>query len=1145
MKKFVRDGAKKIFDLSKEFFYPSDLMSDADSFTREQLEALSDRSSISKLLFYRSYIEDEETEMGYYIQADGRVGIVFRLYPPPYLTSSTEKDIISLLSSVVMDDTIINFTAYASKNTNQILDEFRNLRTDAKINVRNPEVLKEYTDDLAGKFQSWTNSSMAGKQSDLRLRNFVHVMSVLFPYDTSDFVINQQYNQIMGMFKSYGIRVFKPDELIPLVQEIINPSRKEYPLSNDTITTLNKQMTKDTFIKLNEETNLLEMPDNWKARVLTTDKYPREIDIYSFQNIFFNSLGNDFQINLPNPFLLSLTIKFTNIDKSRKNILSKAKWNLGQLSGMPSMVYKKQPHLKERRDENEEVIQYITNLGEVPLDAFFTLVLFEQKLDKLDQYTALIKKSFSQVPGQWVLKEEKFTQIAYQTFLMSLPLQYSDIIHSNIDKFDKNFRSNNAQMTPLIGGFAGNGTPNHIYVDRTGQLVPLNIYNSDNYNIVVIGPMGSGKSVWTNDFLAKAVSAGWYVRMIDFGRSYEKFSESIGGQFVDFSENVCMNFFTEIGTKIEIIDGNEVEVVEDEEIELLTPIVGFMASLNLQDIYKDETASSDSKVNMTVLSVLISNAIRKAFALKGRDAGMREVREVLIDYKDKAINDNERVISDRLIPIIQTLEPYAVDGGPYFKLFNGASNVSFDNNYFILELNDIATSPVMPVVAMLFLQKTAREAFVGYMKDKSQRRIVGVDEAWKVLSNPLFAKFLEDFARRIRKYYGIPMIITQTVDEFFQNPQAEVIYKTADWKIYLPHSENAIDQALSTGKMSLSDFDIKLFKSLKARYPYYSEFFVKQKRFEFVALLKLSAYGYWLATSAPKDRLQTDIVMKKYNLTLQDAIRFQAKEMEGLSEDEIFQYLSNRNSKNKDMDWDKFFKKMLQLKSILIRKEPIVNVVDGSIAFYENLPSLLDGKIEYFPKDFIFKAKELNYLSKIKTIFLREVIKESKKQGVSSSINISLDGMINKKFTNLLFNILNEHKNDFFLEIKLDYDQDDMKKVISFTREFIESTTNAKIIFDNMKFDNIHLASLIEFQPEYIKMNLNELKENKDKPEFFSMIRVLEEQFNIKTIVTFIENEEDLEFVKKHSIHYVQGFYVRDKVLSKSLQITNLAGVTN
>jgi len=1140
IKKIYKKTAKTV----KNFFYPDDLMVDPDSFTKEQIKALSDRRTISKMLFYRSYVEPKDGKAGFYIQADGRVGIIFRLYPPPFLLSQTEKDIINLLNTIALDDTVINIMTYASRDIHRTIQDFEELHSRSP-NVKHPDILKEFTEDTIEYYKKWTQESIAGKESDLRVRNFVHTLSILFPYDTDDFIINQQYNQILGMFKEYSIRPLEPDEFIPIVREILNPGKGEYGLSNDSITTINKQMTKDTYIKLLDKENLLETPGGWKTRVLTTDKYPRAIDIFTFQNIFFNAMGDDFQINLPCPFMLSLTVQFRNTEKMKKRVLSKARWNLGQLSGMPPLIYKKRPHIKERRDENEEVIQYIENLGEIPLEAFLTLTISEKDINKLEQFTSSIKKSFEQVQGRWIIKEEKFPQIAYQTFLMSLPLQYSEIIHKNIDKFDKNFKSNNAQMSPLIGGYAGNGRPYHIYIDRTGQEVSLDFFNSENYNIIVIGPMGSGKSMWANAFLGNAVNVNWQIRMIDFGRSYKKFSENIGGQFLEFTpeNNICMNFFTEINTNEFEENGEKRQKIAGEEIEMLVPIVGYMAGLNLQDIYKDINSSPEDKLNMTVLSVMIAKAINRAFEIKGRDAGMREVREALIDFKEKAHRNDESYIVSELGKMIVSLEPYADPKGPYFKYFNGASNIKFKNSYFVLELDDISTSPVMPVIAMLYLQKTAREAFIEYEKDKSTRRIVGVDEAWKVLDNPLFAKFLEDFARRIRKYFGITLVITQSVDEFFQNPQAEVIYKTADWKIYLPHSRDAIESSLKTGKVNLNDFEIKLFKSLSSRLPHFGEFFLKHKKVSTVLLLKLSPLAYWLFTSNPKDRAKLESIEKKYKLSTQKAIIYLAKKAEGLSEDEIFELFSSKNKKNTNLDWEEFFKTVIQQKSIKVRREPIVNLNNNTIEFYENLPSLIYNNMEYFPKDFFYKAKELGYSLKIKKIFYQKAIEASTEDMCHISLNISLEGMRNKKFKNFLFALFKKLQYKLYLEIRLDYKAEEVQEAIEFGRNINNEKLNVGIVFDNVDFNTISLSSLVEFSPENIKINIENIKRNQENQIYINMIKSLEKSFKIKTIITFIETEEDFNLAKKLGMKYLQGYYIAENYKIFSTQPKSIPAI--
>jgi len=445
---FAGKAVKKSVDLLKEFFFPGELYIDPDSFTTEQIRALSDRKTISKMLFYRSYIETDDG-YGFYMQADGRIGVIFEVTPPPYLTEDMENNIISVLNAVMLDETILHIMTFASRNITKQINRYKAIHS-APAKIKYPDILKKYSDDITKYFQKWTSESISGKESDLRIRSFRHTVSILFPYDTDEFVIKQQYNQIKGILRDIHARNMPAEEFVALMREIFNPSRNDYLPSKDPITNLNKQIARGAAIKLDDKKGLLELNDGWKARVLTTDKFPYEMSAFNFQELFFDTMGNDFQISLPCPFMVSLVIRFRNIEKQKKWTLAKARWNLGMLSGLPYIIYKKYPHIKERRDENEDVIKYINELGEIPLDAMWSLTIFENNEKKLDEYTAVIKKRFESAVGRWILKEEKFPNIALLVFLQSLPLQYSEIIHANIDKFEKNFKSNNAQIVPLI-----------------------------------------------------------------------------------------------------------------------------------------------------------------------------------------------------------------------------------------------------------------------------------------------------------------------------------------------------------------------------------------------------------------------------------------------------------------------------------------------------------------------------------------------------------------------------------------------------------------------------------------------------------------------------------------------------------------------
>lgn len=84
----------------KDYFLPKDISSDPEAFTKMQLQALADKRTISKLLFYRSYIEDDTSELGFFSMHDGRLGIAFIVNPPVFLTDKTENVILNVLTAM-------------------------------------------------------------------------------------------------------------------------------------------------------------------------------------------------------------------------------------------------------------------------------------------------------------------------------------------------------------------------------------------------------------------------------------------------------------------------------------------------------------------------------------------------------------------------------------------------------------------------------------------------------------------------------------------------------------------------------------------------------------------------------------------------------------------------------------------------------------------------------------------------------------------------------------------------------------------------------------------------------------------------------------------------------------------------------------
>ena len=1143
--------AAKVLTKIGAYILPNELNAKATGYTKDQIAAMSERKSISELIFHRTYIEEEDSRFGFYIMGDGRIGVMFEVTPPPYLSTSSEDLIISSLSLIVDDDTIVHINAYAGQNIEKTLNSFKNSQVkNKKINLGHPELLDDLVDNKIDYFHRWKSESIMGKDSDMRVRTFTNIVSILFPNSCTDESIKMQCNQILGSLKSINARNMPPSKLIPLIKEFIDPEEGNYIDSNDTTTSINKQMTSGARIRCDDANGLLHMGENetWKASVLTVDKYAPEVDLFTFQNAFFDAMGNDVQMIIPGPFVLSLTIRFTNVKKRRKEVLSKARHNYGQTASLGIKIEKKFPRIKDIKDECTAIINHCQN-GEFIVDAFLCLTLFEKTKEKLDSTIGAVKKSFESIPGRMLWKEERFSPVANLCMLQSIPLNYSELIHANLKKMSLHFKSNNGQVAPLISGFKGLGSnATHLYMDRTGQIIPIDYFASTgNYNICIVGPQGSGKSMFANDLHSMGMKSAWDIRMIDFGRSYEKFSKTIGGQFIEFPKKNkrCVNFFTFIATEFISIDGKEEERIHPDEFDTIVPIVGLMLGLELKNIYKLKETTPSEKRELTVITRYIIKAIEYAFKISGKSAGMREVSYGLLEFKNKLIDiDGESKHSvnatqiNLLAELIIGLENYSIDGASYFKYFNGPNNINLNSKHIIVELDDIKDSPVMPVIAMGILQRMAQEAFLKYLEDKSTSRLIGVDEAWVIMDSPLFMSFFEDFARRIRKYRGLTVLISQTIEEFFQSASSTVIFNTASFQIFLPQQAEMIDSAITNKRLRLNKFQINLMKSVKSKTPHYNEFIMKHSGSFFVGLLQLTPDEYWTYTSNPNDRHAVDMVMENKKLELSDAIWYLARSSEGIAEEEIKNLLKIRKSnKGIKIDWEDFFNVAIKENTVAVARQYINKLSlnnEKSVIGKELLIRIIYEGNTYSSNFFIEEARRRNFGIAISKIFFKKCIDYilTIQSDNKITINLSLEEITNKsfmKYLNSQLEILGDKKSKIIFDVKFDYK---IKNSVNHLLEFIDemSILDIRVSLDNVDFAHLDIETLSLIEPYEFKVNINEIKKlikNGRNDYSTALIKGFFESQSkwVNIILVQIEDEEDEKLAIEFGVNTVQGFY--------------------
>jgi conjugal transfer ATP-binding protein TraC len=81
-----------------------------------------------------------------------------------------------------------------------------------------------------------------------------------------------------------------------------------------------------------------------------------------------------------------------------------------------------------------------------------------------------------------------------------------------------------------------------ILTGRRGQLATWDPFAVEgNLNTVVVGPSGSGKSVFMQEMIMSQLGQGSRIFVLDLGRSFEKLCHLLEGQYLNFSDQSQFN----------------------------------------------------------------------------------------------------------------------------------------------------------------------------------------------------------------------------------------------------------------------------------------------------------------------------------------------------------------------------------------------------------------------------------------------------------------------------------------------------------------------------------------------------------------------------------------------------------------------------
>ncbi len=334
-------------------------------------------------------------------------------------------------------------------------------------------------------------------------------------------------------------------------------------------------------------------------------------------------------------------------------------------------------------------------------------------------------------------------------------------------------------------------------VQANGGLVIINPFESkilENANMVVFAKSGSGKS-----FFLKTVScrllATCNVYVIDPEAEYQNLCEQVHGQYVRLStDSLPINPFELYAT------GKATDIDEDEDTQADEGNFFREKLLNLLTLL--ELILSDQGILPQIEKAFLYQCLIKTYENRGitMDPATHtrqppNMQEFFVIMSSALRGDDRFGVGKDTYGLSQRLERY-------LHLFPARTRISLGNRYIdfnIRELNE-DLKPIGLFIITEFLWTKMRQARRSNIIKSNT--IILIDEAWLLMKFHQGAKFLEEFARRIRKYGGGLWCTTQNSDDFLGSEQGKTILAMSTMKFLMKQDSSTIESVVRTFNLS-------------------------------------------------------------------------------------------------------------------------------------------------------------------------------------------------------------------------------------------------------------------------------------------------------------------------------------------------------
>ncbi|WP_031492553.1 hypothetical protein [Succinivibrio dextrinosolvens] len=442
-------------------------------------------------------------------------------------------------------------------------------------------------------------------------------------------------------------------------------------------------------------------------------------------------------------------ISYSSIESSLKMALLRRLWIQRRKSffsmfssSADSEVNKDAEEMVENVDEaRKSMVQNEHNFGALSS----TLIIFDESIESLERKAQMSLKVFEKLGFSGRVE----TVNATDAYLGSLP-------GHSIENLRRAMVSGEvvADLMPLHKNYLGERqSPNKGYGESAPHLMTvvssdsekayLNLHVKDLANCLVVGPPGSGKSVFLGTTLLSLLKyEGMKIFAFDKGQSFYALNRFLNGRHICLDESSSERFcpLYDLGDKSKITEG----------------------ALFIEKLYEyagKTLTDSERGLIFSTVELLSENP---------------SYRHSLTDFYNLLNNSELKGAFRQYIRSVNPLSP-----------LDGNENPNLNSHLTVFECGNFFESGnrnLYPVLNCIFSQINSE-----IPKVKSSAIII--DEAWLMLSNSYFCSQLLSWIKTVRKHNTMVILATQSVNDFARAKLLEDILDCVKTRIYLPNAD--------------------------------------------------------------------------------------------------------------------------------------------------------------------------------------------------------------------------------------------------------------------------------------------------------------------------------------------------------------------